>query len=158
MEKPRFSICLFVLFKILLHYTDWGAGYTVGSTWTWRVVNWFPVVYWRCWIAAQLQTLCSQKNTAILHLYKIIDKLEFHITVKMHATHVLCILSSWLYFGSCPEGQISSRTPVCLPKQAACDSTLPVNPELSKNSSYRHIFPSKTHSMHTRKAIILSHN
>lgn len=102
----------------------------------------------------------ARRNTAILHLYKIIDKPDFHMAemVKMHATHVLCTLPSWLYFGSCPEGQISSRTPVCLPKQAACDSTLPVNPELSKNSSYRHIFPSKTHSMHTRKAIILSHN
>lgn len=92
-----------------------------------------------------------QKPAETLQYY--VSKIS--LRVKIHATRLLCTLPFCIYLGSCPGGRISSRTPVCLPKQAASDSAMPVNPELSKNSSYRHIFTTKTHSTHTQSFYLI---
>ena len=82
------------------------------------------------------------------YIYKISPR------VKIHATHVLCSLPFWIYFGSCPEGQISSRTTVCFQSKLTLNflRIAPTTYSQPKHTAHTH-----THT-HTHKGILLSHN
>lgn len=83
----------------------------------------------------------ARRNIAILHLYNIIDKPDFHRTVKIHATHTCCVRS---HPGFTLAAALKAKYPQGLP--SAFQSKQPVIQQCWLTLNFLRIAPAATYS------------